>query len=161
MRCTAKAKHRQERCRRTTVPGMDVCRYHGGLTPRGPASPQVRTGKYAKFLPARMVARYEASLHDPELTSLRRELALTDARLLDLLAHVDTGESRALWQALQDAYQAFKIAQRGGDVAKMRTTVAEVETCIEQGGRDAEAWQEIQSLIESRRKLALYQQSRH
>jgi hypothetical protein len=154
MRCRAKAKHSQERCRQAVVPGMEVCYYHGGKSPRGPASPHFRTGRYSKFLPARMRARYEAAERDPALTSLHSELALVDARLLDLLGRVDSGESGALWRALRKAYRAFKLYQQTGDVAKMKEAFAEMETHLEAAVVDTEAWAEIHDLIESRRKLA-------
>jgi hypothetical protein len=154
MRCTAKAKHRQEQCRLSAVAGMTVCRFHGGLTPRGQALPQFRTGKYSKFLPARMLARYREAERDPDLTSLHSELALADARLMDLLGRVHTGESGAVWRALRKAYRAFKLFQQTGDVGKMREAFAEMEGHLEAAVADTEAWAEIHTLIESRRKLA-------
>jgi hypothetical protein len=154
MRCRAKAKHSQERCRQAVVPGMEVCHYHGGKTPHGPALPQFRHGRYSKFIPARMRARYEAAERDPELTSLHSELALVDARLLDLLRRVDSGESGALWRALRKAWRAFKLYQRTGDVAKMKDAFAEMETHLDAAVVDTHAWREIHELIETRRKLA-------
>jgi hypothetical protein len=154
MRCRAKAKQRQEQCRLLAVPGMDVCRFHGGLTPRGPASATFKNGKYSKFLPSRMVARYREAERDPELTSLRSELALVDARLMDLLTRVHSGESGVVWVALRKAHRTFKVAQRSGDVAQMRAALDEIGVHIEAAVVDHEAWREIHDLVEARRKLA-------
>jgi hypothetical protein len=101
-----------------------------------------------------MVAKYQAAERDPELTSLRSELALIDARLVDLLTRVHSGESGALWRALRKSYRALKLAQRTGDVAKMHEAFAEMETRIEAAVVDTDAWNEIHTLVESRRKLA-------
>jgi hypothetical protein len=160
MQCHAKAKHRGQRCRQAVVPGMDVCHYHGGKTSRGPASPQFRTGRYSKFLPSRLVARYHESLNDPELTSLRSELALTDARLVDLLGRVHSGESGALWLKLQRAYRDFRRDQHAGNVVKMREAFAAMETHLEAAVVDTEAWAEIHEPIETRRKLAATESQR-
>jgi hypothetical protein len=154
MRCTAKAKQRQAQCRLPAVPGMAVCRFHGGKTPRGPASKTFQTGRYSKFLPARLLARYREAEADPELTSLRSELALVDARLMDLLTRVHTGESVALWRALRKAYRALKLSQRAGDVGKMKDAFAAMESHLESATADTEAWAEIHTLVEQRRKLA-------
>jgi hypothetical protein len=131
MRCRANAKHRQEQCRLPAVTGMEVCRFHGGLTPRGPVSPHFKSGKYSKFLPTRMLARYREAERDPELTSLRSELALVDARLMDLLTRVHSGESGVVWLALRTAHRAFKVAQRAGDVAQMRAALDEIGVHID------------------------------
>jgi hypothetical protein len=160
MRCTAKAKQRQEQCRLPAVPGMDKCRFHGGLTPRGPAAATFKTGKYSRFLPSRMLARYHEVLADPELTSLRSELALVDARLIELLGRVHSGESGALWRALRKAYRAFKFYQQTGDVVKMREAFAEMEAHLDAAAADTEAWAEIHALVESRRKLAATESQR-
>jgi DNA polymerase/3'-5' exonuclease PolX len=133
--------------------GMEVCHMHGGKTPRGPALPQFRTGKYSKLLPTRLLARYRAAERDADLTSLRSELALVDARLADLLTRVDTGESGALWGAVLKAHRAFRRYKTTGDVTRMREALAELESCIDAGVPDYEAWAEIQELLETRRKL--------
>lgn len=134
--------------------GMEVCRMHGGQSLRGPAHPNFTTGRYSKVLPTRLLARYRAAERDPDLTSLRSELALVDARLTDLLSRVDTGESGAAWRALLQAHRAFKRFQATGDVAQMRTALAALQGRLEESAPDYEAWREIQELLEQRRKLA-------
>jgi hypothetical protein len=134
--------------------GMEVCRMHGGKSLRGPAHPNFTTGRYSTVLPTRLLARYRAAEKDAELTSLRSELALVDAHLADLLTRVDTGESGARWQALIQAHRALNRYKRVGDVSKMREALTELESHIDAGAADYQAWVEIQELIETRRKLA-------
>jgi hypothetical protein len=160
MQCCAKSKRSQQRCRRHATPGMMVCRFHGGKTPRGPALPQFRTGKYSKLLPARLVARYRTAARDPELLSLHSEIALVDARINDLLTRVDTGESRALWRAERQAHRAFKAAREVSDVRAMHEALAQLEGHLEGAVQDDEAWQAIGALIEQRRKLVGSEQKR-
>src|SRR4051812_32142589 len=83
------------------------CRMHGGATPRGPALPQFKHGRYSRSLPTRLAAQYEAAQSDPVLMELRDEIALNDARLADLLGRVDTGESGSLWGAAAKAHAAL------------------------------------------------------
>lgn len=77
------------------------CRMHGGATPAGVALPHFRTGRRSRDLPARLAARYQEARSDPQLLELREGIALVDARIADLLARVDAGESGARWRALQ------------------------------------------------------------
>jgi hypothetical protein len=105
--CGAKTKHDGTPCERSPVRGRTRCRVHGGKTLVGSASPTYRTGRYSKYVPERLRERYEAAEDDAELLSLRGEIALTDARLLDLLARVNTGESGQLWAELRRAYREF------------------------------------------------------
>jgi hypothetical protein len=160
MRCRAKAKHRQAQCRLPVVPGMTVCRFHGGRTPRGPALPQFKTGKYSKFLPARLAALYQTAEKDPELLSLRRELALVDARINELLTRVDTGESSARWASMREAWGDFRRHQADGDIPKMHTALARLDAIMERTAEDHLAWREIGEQIEQRRKLAMSETQR-
>jgi hypothetical protein len=66
--------------------GRRVCRFHGGLTPRGVASPHWRGQGYSKDLPTRLADRYRMAVEDPELLELRSSVALVDARIGEVLA---------------------------------------------------------------------------
>jgi hypothetical protein len=92
MHCKAWSRRNQQQCRNHAMRGQEVCRMHGGKTPRGPASVHYKDGRHSRFLPARMFADYTAAGLDPELMSLRRDLALLDARIIDVLKRVDQGE---------------------------------------------------------------------
>jgi hypothetical protein len=152
MKCGA--KNRQgEPCQRWPLAGRNRCGLHGGKTPAGPACANYRTGRYSAYVPERLRERYEAAEHDAELLSLRGEIALTDARLIDLLARVNTGESGQLWAQLKKAHEAFKVYRLARDVPKMNVALAKVEAVIEGAMQDHAAWAEIGDLIEQRRRL--------
>jgi hypothetical protein len=139
---------------------MAVCRMHGGKTPKGPALPQFRTGKFSKVLPVRLAAAYREAAKDPELLSLRSEIALLDARIIELLGRAETGESGALWDALQHAWAQFRRERASGDVQGMHAAMAHLDALMEQGLRDHLAWAEIGDAIEQRRKLVDSEQKR-
>jgi hypothetical protein len=152
--CGAKTKHDGTPCERSPVRGRTRCRVHGGKTLVGTACPNFRLGRYSKYVPERLREQYEAAEDDAELLSLRSELALTDARLIDLLARVNTGERGQLWADLRRAHREFTGAKRGQDVARMQTALARMEELIDSAADDHQAWAAIGELIEQRRKLA-------
>jgi hypothetical protein len=126
---------------------------HGGKHPRGLASPHFKTGRYSKHLPSRLAAQYVAAESDPRLLELRDEVALTDARLADLLGRVDTGESGALWQSLQALRMEVIACKKAGDSIGQAKALNALLDMVGQGHADYRAWAEIGGVIEQRRKL--------
>jgi hypothetical protein len=131
--------------------GKDVCMMHGGKTPRGRASANYKHGGYSKALPERLAARYEAAAGDPELLAMRGDIALTVARLYDLLKRVDTGESGSAWREAGDGLTQF--LESNGDAAKAAEGLARLKSAIGRGRADYAAWDEVKSTLETRRKL--------
>ncbi len=129
------------------------CRMHGGMTPNGLALPQTKTGRYSKYLPARLAARYQEASTDGELLHLREDIALLDARLADLLGRVDSGESGAIWRMLRKAFDALQIARLSGNTIGMRDALGEIELLIVKGLADYAAWADVQQVLDQRRRL--------
>lgn len=114
---------------------------HGGNNVLGTASGTFKNGRYSKHLPTRLAARYHEAQADPALLALREEIALADARLADLLARVDTGESGALWRQLREA------------AAKTPADLAAMADLIVRGAADYAAWDEVGRVLDQRRRL--------
>src|SRR3990167_2330995 len=129
-------------CRAYAMPN-GRCRMHGGATPSGPASANYRHGRYSKYLPARLAERYLEAESDPELLSLRSELALVQARLPALLRQVDTGEAGALWLAARKSFADLKIANAAGDTKKASEAFRDLDYYLEKGAADHLIWMEI------------------
>ncbi len=153
MRCGAKTRHGGP-CQQWAVRGRPRCRMHGGKSLIGPSAGGFRHGRYSKCVPVRLAAHYRDAATDPELLSLRHDLALTDARIIDLLKRVDTGEAGATWRDAQAAMARVRLAQEKGDIEGMQAALAHVEQVITRGSGDYAAWEEISGLIEQRRRLA-------
>lgn len=121
------------------------CRMHGGLTPAGIASPNFKTGRYSKYIPARLLKRYAEGESDSTLMDLRDEIALTDTRISDLLGRADLGDSVELWERLRT-----QLARHdAGDTSAH----AECKRLVEKGIADHHTWDALPPLIEQRRKL--------
>ncbi len=88
-RCTAKAKGSQSQCKNPVAPGRTKCRFHGGATPRGLASPHFKHGRYSKHLPTKLGALLNSKELPSELLSLQYELVLFDTRLKDLTTRLN------------------------------------------------------------------------
>jgi hypothetical protein len=129
------------------------CKLHGGLTPSGSASPQFKTGRYSKVLPARLASRYQEALTDGALLELREEISLVDARLSDLISRVDSGESGEVWRLLRTMFAEFSKARSAGKIPEMTQALSDIEALIVRGLADYSAWQDISQALEQRRKL--------
>jgi hypothetical protein len=151
--CRAKSKHTQERCKLNTVPESTVCRFHGGLTPRGRNSPLWKHGKYSKHLPSKVAPRYAEALADPELMSLKHDIAVTEARIIELMERIDSGEAGKVWDNLRKAGARFQAARNAGNSEGLIKAVAEIGDLVTKGSDEYEAYNEIKSMQEHRRKM--------
>jgi hypothetical protein len=112
-KCEAKTR-RGGRCQRAAcVNGR--CHLHGGRSLRGSAHPGFKDGRWSKYLPDQLRARYEAGERDPNALSLRADLAATDSRIAELMGRLDTGESGRLWKALRASWTAVTRAYASRD----------------------------------------------
>lgn len=128
------------------------CRMHGGTALIGAAAPGFRHGRYTS-MPTRLVESFEAARSDGELLALRDDIAITDARLSDLIGRVDSGESGALWRDLGEAQGRMDEARRAKDAIGIGAAADEIRMLITRGHSDYAAWGEIRALVDHRRKL--------
>lgn len=87
------------------------CKLHGGKTPQGLASANLKTGRWSEHLPAGILgAKFQEAYVDRALMALRQDAALVDAMLTSYTATMrDTG--RALTEKQQTRVLAL-IEQR-------------------------------------------------
>ncbi len=129
------------------------CRMHGGKQPHGIARSNTKHGRYSKYLPGRLLERYQESLVDSELLALREEISIVDARISDLLTRVESGESGENWEAIQKAWQEFREARSTRKTELIAIAEDRLEMAIDAGVTDYTAWTEVRQAIELRRKL--------
>lgn len=140
--------------------GNGVCYHHGGKTPSGIASPNFKTGRYSKYLPARLAGRYEQAVSDPELLALRDDIALLDTRLAQTVSALDTGESRESWTLLSSLWQEFEAGWKDMPPDDMERAVERMGAVIRDGLSAGYVWQEIRGLLKERAALVAGEQKR-
>jgi hypothetical protein len=90
-------------CRRPGIQPSGRCRLHGGLTPRGAASPHFKHGRYSRYLPTGLAGRHPAVRDDAELVSLRAAVGLLTAHIGELTGRLwgdGSPRDEAVWRAL-------------------------------------------------------------
>lgn len=151
-RCKAKSKQTGEQCQKNAVPGYEVCRYHGGATPRGVASANFKHGRYSKYLPKGMLETYQQSLQDANLLSLKEEIALIDSRMGEVLEKAGQGMDGRLWLNFEAAMLDLRTGL-AGDIDALKQGVITLDRLIKQGSSAYQQWSELRELIDQRRKL--------
>lgn len=150
------AKNRQGGpCKKHPVPGRNRCNLHGGKSPRGMQHPRSKHLRYSKDIIGRQLAqKYEEARTDPELLSLRDEIALSQARIGELLNSVEFGESLKAWQELRSAYDEFVLAHRAGNNAEASQQLSRIGQIITRGNNQHQTWEEIWDTSGHKRRLA-------
>lgn len=133
---------------------------HGGKSLKGLASPNYKTGRWSKYAPSRLLAKYDEARSDSELLSMREEIALLDARLSDLLQRVDTGEAGSLWKQAKAIFLEFTAWREQGNTDEMAKSLEKLKDVITQGNADYAAWGEIESILQQRRLMSESEQKR-
>lgn len=133
---------------------------HGGKSLKGVASATFKTGRHSKYMPARLLERYNEAAQDPELLNLREDIALIDARLADILLRADDGEAGKLWNDARKSNDELQKAMADKDWSRVRLAAANLDRLIGEGLTDHETWNEIRSLIDQRRRLVESEQKR-
>ncbi len=144
------------RCKRAGTGVGGRCKFHGGATPVGPAAASWKHGRHSKHLPQQLLERYLAASADPDLTSLRDEVALIDVRISQLLEALgETGNLR-LWKDARTKLDAFKAAgaKKKVGVGEARTALQELDDLIDAGLSAAATWDELRETLDLRRKMA-------
>jgi hypothetical protein len=153
--CNATAKGSGKQCRQPVVEGSTKCRYHGGLTPRGIASPHFRHGRHSKYLPGDLRALYAAALNDADRVDMMDELALIDARAAQVLEQIRDGNTAASWARMRQEFAEFDGHLGRGNTQAAQAHLQAMRTLLAEGTDVHEQWQEVYDLIDRRRKVAL------
>lgn len=153
MKCNAKNK-RGESCGNHAVNGSSKCKFHGGASLIGVASPNFKHGRHSKHLPSRLAARYSEALADPQLLELRDEIALVGTRQTELLEQLDSGLTLERWRIAQMAYGELITAIQKRDGAGLQLAMIALEDALGvHVTNDAVVWEEVIVLSEHRRRL--------
>jgi hypothetical protein len=153
--CGAKTRD-GDPCRNAAMPN-GRCRMHGGATPGGIASANLRHGRRSRYMPAALMSKYEAALSDPALLEQTRNLALTEARIGELLSLLDSGGTRERWEALRDVEERMHLAlptDPSPEGRQMHALLDELGSIIRAGRSDYEHWDALLETMDLQRRIA-------
>ncbi len=141
------------------------CPKHGSKTPVGPASPHFRTGAASKLLPALPVGLQgyaEAAVGDDDLISLRRHLALAEARTVDLVNQLQSGTTENMAAKLRDVLADLDHLTRKAtpDRDRLLEAVERARAVTLAIDDTAAVWREIRKQQETIRRLAATERQR-
>lgn len=153
MRCKARSKRSGEQCKKDAMLGREVCLAHGGRSPIGVASPNLKHGRSSRDLPTRLHQRYHEFLSDRRYVELRDEVAVIDVFISQALRGLDTGDSSWFRKELMRTWKALLKARRDGDAEEMTKLMNDLGELIEthHGPQAAEA--DVVKLIQQRKRL--------
>jgi hypothetical protein len=187
--CGAKiGKNLGEYCRRRPVKGRARCELHGGLKKRKTLEDKLREARrkvgepvaeigkefrHARFskLPPRLADRLKQAEDDPQLLSYRRDIELLEARVVELVERLSTGESGVAWKKAAEAwvelsaeFSKLETALRAGDKDKAQehlTSLAKLIIAPEapltkiliHGNQDEQTWLEVADAAEKKARM--------
>lgn len=141
-RCKARGRVSKKPCGNPPVTGREVCRMHGGATPRGTASPHYKHGLYSRYAAPALAARIAELREDEErLHDLREVLAVQGALLGEALAQGNLPAAAALSEAVSrsiDRYHKHNPPETSPSVIKFYSGLPE---------RDSMTLEEIEERI--------------
>lgn len=140
-------------CGQNKLLGQERCKFHGGKSLSGPANPAWNGGRFSKYLPARLVARAREAMEDPELLSLRSEMALCHVRVTELLEGITDGEAGQDSPTAAKAAGEFQAAVAAGDKLGQSGALRRMLRAIAGRAHTRGAWAEIRTWLEQLRKL--------
>jgi hypothetical protein len=135
------------------------CRLHGGKSPRGLASPNLRTGRYSKDLPLRIAARYEAALSDPELLSVRDDVALLQGAISEQMAEMAAAEAGPDLDAILGAIEKISGGWKDWEWSRMEQELEGLRQLVVGRREQRTALREVRELIKEKAQL-VHQENR-
>ncbi len=152
-KCGAKLRksHPPRYCERSPMPN-GRCHLHGGKSLKGPASGTYQGKGYSKYFPSKKLGEiFARSFEDPELMRLRKDLAIVETRLVELIQSLSSEQSGTLWKQLRKKHRELKRSRPNS--ARATKLLHEIDGVIERGSSDHFIWTEIGQQIELRRRL--------
>lgn len=138
-------------------PGADHPRTVHGLRADPAKNAAIPGARKASGLPTRFYDSVMEAVDDPNLSSLNDEIIIVDARIVDLMRRLDTGESGVLWMKLQDLVSDY---QNENDKEVAFRMLNQIFQLIERGSSDHQQWLDINMNIEQKARLIKYETSR-
>jgi len=159
--CNAKIKNKDARCQNTIVMANGRCARpgHGGKSTGRPCGP--KGSRYSRFLPQNLAARYEEVLSDPELISVKDQIAVLDSLLSEKLEGLaDSNTHATLWSEASRAFADLKRAINERHPETIRKAISALGATLSNGLGRVRAEQSAREIIQEQAKLATVESKR-
>lgn len=145
-------------CRQPPPIGAPIgapCKYHGGMAlPAGPLHPSWIHGRYSKVTPPHMTEAYEAAMKDENLLSIREEIALHNAMIVERWGRLQKLEAASkLWADLKSVWAKLEEARAAGDTGAILKLLSRLGKIIRDGSATGQLMEEVSVLCERKSKL--------
>ena len=153
--CGAWGKQREAPCADTFLKENGRCRLHGGEVLRGVEHPNFKTGATSAYsMRGQLGDDFRRALDDPDLIACRNQIALLQARELELVRRIESGESAENWARARAAFKKLEDAHRQRDTHMFSAALTELKHSISSAESREDVWEEIRENMEQKRKLA-------
>lgn len=153
-RCKAWSGNSGRQCLKLAMNGRNVCRSHGGATPRGQDSPHFKTGKFSRAFTGKPIGeRIKAVSQADDLVSLREAIGVGYIRLEELLTELDDGAFPDL-TSLVALHGQMLTAISKGDANLMSISIQSFGRIIADRSDRDRLWREIQKTQEHIKRLS-------
>jgi len=144
------------RCKLSVRPTLTVCRSHGAGSAMNPGGRPLVTGRYLRYLPARMLDRYKEFMMDTDIINLRSEMALLDTRIVEQLEKLETSDSKTAWLKIHNAKAAINriLSGKECDSEDLESISDILSQAMAMRDTETEVWSSVLMCIDQRRKLA-------
>lgn len=160
IKCGAKARSQDGRpCRRWAMIGRKRCPFHGGKSPRGPASPAYVHGFYSQLVPKDIADLARKAHQDPELKNLGTLIALLDVDIRDAAAR--TGDGLVETRTAQAALAALRTARKAGDTDAQADADKALGASLDRLAGQERAWGKLWDLADRKDRLLTGEVNRH
>lgn len=118
------------------------------------AHPAYTTGRYDSLIPVQLQERARAVLADPDILSLRAELALCTVRIAELLGTLNAGDAGAELPGALRAAEDLREATEWGDHPRREDALQRLLRAVTDRGAARGVWAEVRGWLEQYRRLA-------
>lgn len=151
--CKAKANRTGERCKNPAVDGLDVCRVHGGSSPRGIAHPNFVNGRTSKYTAGRIAAKIQDRLSNPDLRNHLNEIALVETFINDKLESLETIDTKSQLESLLKTIDDVLRALHSEDYSALDLSARRLRDLVVDRIKVLDTYEDIRKDLDARRKL--------
>ena len=127
------------------------CAWHGGRAAAGANHGNFKHGRYSKFVPSALAKKYRDAEANPEVLSLRSDVALIEAMIAERLENMQQqGGTAEDWASASRSFRQVVAAIQGGDPQQLDESLKHLGKVLDEGGALHKQRAELQRMIDSK-----------